>query len=141
MIMNFLNTHNGDFLLIEGEIINTKTTFTALKERFPDNKVWEVGTGYFWLYFYNCPFEGKLFSISLCFKGEKLENLCFEMNERCTSWDNWSEEQELVTQKYYDQWLTAHIGKERSFNWGAIESIYDKKGGCTCVWINYLNNE
>ena len=63
------------------------------------------------------------------------------MNERCTSWDNWSEEQELVTQKYYDQWLTAHIGKERSFNWGAIESIYDKKGGCTCVWINYLDNE
>ena len=67
---SFLDTHNGDFLLIESGIITTNTTFSNLKKRFPNNKIWEVDTGYYWLYFYNCSFEGKLFDVSLCFKGE-----------------------------------------------------------------------
>ncbi|MDO4880046.1 MAG: hypothetical protein Q3983_02085 [Capnocytophaga sp.] len=134
---SFLDIRNGSFFLIEGITIDKQTTFSSLREQFPNNNVWEVGTGYFWLYFYDCSFEGKLFSVSLCFKGEQLDSLCFEMNERYTSWDDWSETYELQTEKYYDQWLTIHIGKERSFSWGKIEAIYDRKGGRTAIWLNY----
>ena len=58
-------------------------------------------------------------------------------NEKQTSWDDWSEAYELQTEKYYDQWLTTHIGKERTFSWGTIKSIYDHKGGGTAIWVNY----
>jgi hypothetical protein len=134
---SFLDTHNGDFLLIESEIITTNTTFSNLREHFPNNEIWEVGTGYYWLYFYNCSFEGKLFDVSLCFKGEQLECLCFAMNERQTSWEDWSEEYELKTEKYYKQWITAHIGDNHSFEWGEIEALYDRKGGRTAIWLSY----
>ncbi|MGK7648910.1 hypothetical protein ACSQ7D_02705 [Capnocytophaga sp. G1920] len=135
---SFINIKNGDFLLIKGETITADTTFTILRERFPNNEVWDVGTGYYWLYFSDCSFEGKLFSVSLCFEGEQLKFLGFAMkNEKQTSWDDWSEVYELQTEKYYDQWLTAHIGKERIFSWGSIKSIYDRKGGGTAIWVNY----
>ena len=135
---SFINIKNGDFLLIKGETITADTTFAILRERFPNNKVWDVGTGYYWLYFSDCSFEGKLFSVSLCFEGEQLKFLGFAMkNEKQTSWDDWSEVYELQTEKYYDQWLTAHIGKERIFSWGTIKSIYDRKGGGTAIWVNY----
>ncbi|GJH40768.1 hypothetical protein RCZ04_13180 [Capnocytophaga sp. HP1101] len=133
----FLNTHNGDFLLIEGETITVNTTFSTLRERFPNNKIWNVGTGYYWLYFSDCLFEEKLFNVSLCFKGEELKFLSFAMKEKQTSWDDWSEEQELQNEEYYDQWLTAHIGKKRIFSWGTIESIYDRKGGSTSICVKY----
>ena len=136
-IKSFLNTHNGDFYLIEGENITANTTFSTLRERFPNNKIWEVDTGYYWIYFCNCSFEEKLFDVSLCFKGEQLECLCFAMKERQTSWEDWSEEYELKTKKYYKQWLTAHIGKNRSFDWGCIEAHYDRKGGGTAIWLSY----
>ena len=98
----------------------------------------DVGTGYYWLYFSDCSFEGKLFNVSLCFEGEQLKFLGFAMkNEKQTSWDDWSEVYELQTEKYYDQWLTAHIGKKRTFSWGTIKSIYDRKGGGTAIWVNY----
>ena len=110
---SFINIKNGDFLLIKGETITADTTFAILRERFPNNKVWDVGTGYYWLYFSDCSFEGKLFNVSLCFEGEQLKFLGFAMkNEKQTSWDDWSEVYELQTEKYYDQWLTAHIGKD-----------------------------
>ena len=101
---SFLNIKNGDFLLIKGETITADTTFTILRERFPNNEVWDVGTGYYWLYFSDCSFEGKLFNVSLCFEGEQLKFLGFAMkNEKQTSWDDWSEVYELQTEKYYDQ--------------------------------------
>ena len=135
---SFINIKNGDFLLIKGETITADTTFTILRERFPNNEVWGVGTGYYWLYFSDYSFEGKLFNVSLCFEGEQLKFLGFAMkNEKQTSWDDWSEVYELQTEKYYDQWLTAHIGKKRIFSWGTIKSIYDRKGGGTAIWVNY----
>ena len=134
----FINIKNGDFLLIKGETITADTTFAILRERFPNNKVQDVGTGYYWLYFSDCSFEGKLFNVSLCFEGEQLKFLGFAMkNEKQTSWNDWSEAYELQTEKYYDQWLTTHIGKERIFSWGTIKSIYDRKGGGTAIWVNY----
>ena len=68
--------------------------------------------------FDKCLFEGKLFYVEVCFKGESLSVIEFSMNERQTTWENWSEAYELQTEKYYKQWLTTHIGEERFFRLG-----------------------
>ena len=47
----FLDTTNGDFLLIKGVVITKDTTYSSLRLQFPFHKIWEVGTGYYWIYF------------------------------------------------------------------------------------------
>ena len=136
--ISFLDTENGDFFLINGVVISSKTTFSTLREQFPDNDIWDVGTGFYWIYFEKCLFEGKEFDISICFEGEKLETIFFSMKERYTLWENWTEEYELQTEKLYKKWLTAHIGEEREFVWGKAGAAFDRKGGRTAMWISYI---
>jgi len=61
--ISFLDTKNGNFSLINGVVISSKTTFSELREQFPNNDIWDVGTGFYWIYFEKCPFEGKEFDI------------------------------------------------------------------------------
>ena len=136
--ISFLDTENGDFSLINGVVISSKTTFSSLRELFPDNDIWDVGTGFYWIYFEKCPFEGKEFDISICFEGEKLETIFFSMKERYTPWKNWTEEYELQTEKLYKKWLTAHIGEKWEFVWGKAGASFDRKGGRTAMWISYI---
>ena len=136
--ISFLDTKNGDFSLINGVVISSKTTFSTLREQFPDNDIWDVGTGFYWIYFEKCPFEGKEFDISICFEGEKLETIFFSMKERYTPWKNWTEEYELQTEKLYKKWLTAHIGEKWEFVWGKAGASFDRKGGRTAMWISYI---
>ena len=133
----FLDTITGDFLLIKEVVITKDTTYSGLREQFPTHKIWEVGTGYYWIYFDQCFFEGRLFSVALCFKGEHLFSIEFFMDERQTSWEDWSETYELQTEKYYKQWLTSQIGEECSFDWGKVGVHYDRKGGSTFMWVTY----
>ena len=44
--ISFLDTKNGNFFLINGVVISSKTTFSSLRELFPDNDIWDVGTGF-----------------------------------------------------------------------------------------------
>ena len=44
--ISFLDTEHGDFFLINGVVISSKTTFSTLREQFPDNDIWDVGTGF-----------------------------------------------------------------------------------------------
>ena len=136
--ISFLDIENGDFSLINGVVISSKTTFSSLRELFPDNDIWDVGTGFYWIYFEKCPFEGKEFDISICFEGEKLETIFFSMKERYTPWKNWTEEYELKTEKLYKKWLTAHIGEKWEFVWGKAGASFDRKGGRTAMWISYI---
>ncbi|MBB1561144.1 MAG: hypothetical protein HG446_004555 [Flavobacteriaceae bacterium] len=136
--ISFLDIENGDFFLINGVVISSKTTFSSLRELFPDNDIWDVGTGFYWIYFEKCPFEGKEFDISICFEGEKLETIFFSMKERYTPWKNWTEEYELQTEKLYKKWLTAHIGEKWEFVWGKAGASFDRKGGRTAMWISYI---
>ena len=39
--------------------------------------------------------------------------------------------------KILQQWITAHIGDNHSFEWGEIEALYDRKGGRTAIWLSY----
>ena len=133
----FLDTTNGDFLLIKEGVITRETTYSSLRVQFPTHKIWEVGTGYYWIYFDQCLFERRFFSVALCFKGEHLFSIEFFMNERQTSWEDWSETYELQTEKYYQQWLTSQIGEVRSFDRGKVGVHYDRKGGSTFMWVTY----
>ena len=135
----FLDTTNGDFLLIKGVVITKDTTYSSLRLQFPFHKIWEVGTGYYWIYFDKCPFEGKLFHVAVCFERERLFSIEFSMNERQTSWEDWSEAYELKTEKYYKQWISSQIGEAHSFDWGSIGAYYDRKGGSTFMWVNSLS--
>ena len=136
--ISFLDIENGDFFLINGVVISSKTTFSSLREQFPDNDIWDVGTGFYWIYFEQCLFEGKEFDVSICFEGEKLETIFFSMKERYTPWENWTEEYELQTEKLYKKWLTAHIGEEGEFVWGKVGAAFDRKGGRTTMWVSYI---
>ena len=136
--ISFLDIENGDFSLINGVVISSKTTFSSLRELFPDNDIWDVGTGFYWIYFEKCPFEGKEFDISICFEGEKLETIFFSMKERYTPWKNWTEEYELQTEKLYKKWLTAQIGEKWEFVWGKAGASFDRKGGRTTMWVSYI---
>lgn len=133
----FLDTTNGDFLLIKEVVITKETTYSSLRVQFPTHEIWEVGTGYYWIYFDKCPFEGRLFHVAVCFEGEHLFSIEFSMNERQTSWEDWSEAYELQTEKYYKQWLTSQIGEIHSFDWGSVGAYYDRKGGSTFMWVTY----
>ena len=126
--ISFLDIENGYFFLINGVAISSKTTFSSLREQFPDNDIWDVGTGFYWIYF----------DVSICFEGEKLETIFFSMKERYTPWENWTEEYELQTEKLYKKWLTAHIGEEWEFVWGEVGAAFDRKGGRTTMWISYI---
>ncbi len=133
----FLDTTNGDFLLIKEVVITKETTYSSLRVQFPTHEIWEVGTGYYWIYFDKCPFEGRLFHVAVCFEGEHLFSIEFSMDERQTSWEDWSETYELQTEKYYKQWLTSQIGETPSFDWGKVGVHYDRKGGSTFMWVTY----
>ena len=133
----FLDTTNGDFLLIKEVVITRETTYSSLRVQFPTHKIWEVGTGYYWIYFDKCPFEGKLFHVAVCFERERLFSIEFSMDERQTSWEDWSEAYELKTEKYYKQWISSQIGESHSFDWGSIGAYYDRKGGSTFMWVTY----
>lgn len=133
----FLDTITGDFLLIKEVVITKDTTYSGLRTLFPTHKIWEVGTGYYWIYFDKCSFEGKLFHVAVCFEREHLFSIEFFMNERQTSWEDWSEVYELQNEKYYKQWLTSQIGEVRSFDWGKVGVHYDRKGGSTFMWVTY----
>ena len=117
--------------------IRVKTTYSSLRVQFPTHKIWEVGTGYYWIYFDKCPFEGKLFHVAVCFERERLFSIEFSMNERQTSWEDWSEAYELKTEKYYKQWISSQIGEAHSFDWGSVGAHYDRKGGSTFMWVTY----
>ena len=136
--ISFLDTENGDFFLINGVVISSKTTFSELRELFPNNDIWDVGTGFYWIYFEKCPFEGKEFDVSICFEGEKLKTILFSMKERYMPWENWTEEYELQTEKLYKKWLIAHIGEEWEFGWGKVGAAFDRKGGRTTMWVSYI---
>jgi len=47
----FLDITNGDFLLIKEVVITRDTTYSSLRLQFPSHKIWEVGTGDYWVYF------------------------------------------------------------------------------------------
>jgi hypothetical protein len=135
---SLLNIENGDLFLLREITISKSTTFSELRKLFPTHRIWEVETGFNWIYFDDILFEYKKFYLYICFEGEMIRMIGFSMQDNTTStWENWSEENELQKEKYYKQWITFHIGERRKFSWGIIDAYFDRKAGDTSIWINY----
>ena len=139
--MSIINIENGTFSISEKLIIERKCLYSAILLLVPQNRTWDIGNGYKWIYFENILIEELFFNIGLCFKNEKLKLIDFTFHSEkveSLSWKEWSEETELDLKNMYDNWLTAEIGSKRAFNWGNISAYYDPRGGQASIAINYI---
>lgn len=141
--MKIIDVTNGDFLLLKDVVINQATTYTQLREQFPDNKYWEVGTGYFWIYFYDIIVEQQQFYVDICFKGEELNRIIFEFKgiyEKDSSWEDFDEEKELKKKKSYEKWIAKTLGNTE-FPWGKVNAFYDPKSCSAGIVLNYTKQK
>lgn len=52
-------------------------------------------------------------------------------------WDDWSELKEQARRVFQDEWLTQVLGRERSFAWGTVGSVFDARAGCSSILVDY----
>lgn len=137
-----INTNNGSLKLSEDFALSPQTTYSQIRSAFPDNRIWEVGTGYVWVYFSDIQIEDMLFCFSLCFYKERLAMVDFwfrTKDEKVVSdWSEWTEEYELNQRKKLDQWLTQKIGNRRKFAWGNIGAYYNQKSAYSSIVMNFI---
>ena len=82
------------------------------------------------------------FGASLLFKDEQLHwiTLWSADQKYGRSWDDWSEEGELVRDAGHRAWLNATLGAwNQPFGWGEITAGYDSKTGGSSITIRYFN--
>lgn len=136
---------NDGSLTIDKYQININRYFTY--QDFSKSKLYEIAKPIIINYPYrsydiNSPvlFLGELFSVRLFFNNEKLERLhiCLYETDNASSWENWSEEAEMTKLTVQDDLLTKNIGSPPYiFEWGSIESLFDKRSGDTGIVITY----
>jgi hypothetical protein len=83
---------------------------------------------------------GLTFIITLYFYGQQLESISLAhiAKEFGTSWDDWSEEQELQRKAVHDRWLIEQTGQaSHVYPWGEIGSDYDPRSGGSSITIRY----
>jgi hypothetical protein len=110
MNTNIINTENGELRVGETCIPATATFDEALDIAPDKDAIPEID----------------------CLTNEKILS-------RHESWDDWSEEEALKTERRYNQWLDKTIGKERKFAWGRIDARYGRKSANTGIEIYYVN--
>lgn len=135
-----INTVTGN-LTFDKVTISSTTTYSELRVAFPDNRIWEVGNGYVWIYFSDIVIDEKIFFVSVSFNGEKLHFVDFSFHFKgekiITDWNDWTEEYELAQKRKFDKWLTTQIGKGRKFAWGSIGAYYNLKSSVSGIAVHY----
>jgi hypothetical protein len=142
-----IDTENGALQIGEIRIAATATLDEARHLLRPDeNAIWDVRTGYMWIYVRQAAIDEKSFTFSLCFYQGRLcsAQIVFRAISRTGktkpwSWDDWSEEEELRDKRRYNQWLDETIGKKRKFSWSNVAACYDRKSGFSSIEIRYVN--
>ena len=79
--------------------------------------------------------------VALEFCGEALMRveLCNADDQYGKSWNDWSEEKELLRKRSHDEWLKRVLGDgDYVFPWGRVVSVYDQKGGTSRIIVEYL---
>lgn len=83
----------------------------------------------------------KLFVVRILFNHNgKLSEvlLSIALDGKIPSWENWSEEQQLLNKRENDTWLYEIIGRPPyTFSWGRIISVYDNLAGSSHIRILY----
>jgi len=59
-------------------------------------------------------------------------------DETVSDWNGFSEEQERRKRAFNDEWLTMILrGSRRTFEWGAVESVFDSRVGASEIIVRY----
>lgn len=67
-----------------------------------------------------------------------LVNMSITKDGNIPTWDNWSEQDQLVKKGEHDQWLQKNIGKPPyQYSWGEISSTYDPRSGSSTITFTY----
>jgi len=100
----------------------------------------EIGNGWTWYRVDKVSGETPLTNILFVFQSGTLKQINFLLSNlpvKSTSWNEWSEENELAIQRHLDNKLTECLGTGRDFIWGNIGSFYDGKGGGSSIVMRY----
>jgi hypothetical protein len=83
------------------------------------------------------------FGLSIRFRNSVLHSIDYFVAppELGLSWEDWSQEKEIVRKSIHDKLIGEAVGAERTFYWGSIYSEFDSKSGCAIVTIKYNTAE
>lgn len=133
----------GQITLSENLIISSQTVPSKLFNYFKHEEVKFLDLKNGWRHYQleNVKIQDKYFKFDLAFLAERLKSISFTFQFQTyepSSWDAWSEKEELQKCALYENWLTSEVGVHRNFPWGHIGAYYDKKGGGANMVIRYI---
>jgi len=65
--MTIINLENGDFSIDNNIVIGRDKSYFDILELVPQNRTWDIGNGYKWIYFENVDIENLIFYVNVCF--------------------------------------------------------------------------
>ena len=133
---------NGQIILSENLIISSHTVPSQILKSFKPEEVKLLDLKNGWVHYQleNVKLQDKYFKFDLCFLDEKLKSISFSFQSQAhkpSSWDDWSEKEELQKCALFENWLTSKVGVHRNFFWGNIGAYYDSKGGGASIVMRY----
>ncbi|TDQ28151.1 hypothetical protein [Zeaxanthinibacter enoshimensis] len=140
-----IDSKTGNIIVNSNLSIGPNSGFLEIKnlELGESQETLEMGNEWRWINIKNIKIENEYFLFSLGFKYEKLDQISFIVDRHPfnlnSTWDSWTEEEELKKLKYFKKWMNREIGKLREFEWGNITAVYDPKGGASSMMIEYKN--
>jgi len=146
MTKSIINIEDGSFILKDDFIIKRGDLYnevlaSAVKYDLsnPETDIIDYNNGYKWLTVKYIESKSLFFYFAICFKNEEVDRIFFGFSKtKCEkTWDDWSEEKELLLKKEYSEWLRKEIGEYLKFKWGNIGVYYDRKSGGTDMYVIY----
>lgn len=149
--MPTIDIKKGIFAIGETLVIKPNSTFDEVLGFGLHHKVWDVGTGYRWIYFdivvkdLHSRVNDLRFLVGACFFNAKIERIDFGFHkkyEKQATWDDWTEEGELEKKSIYGAWLKKTIGAaSKHCRWGDVGAYYDERSAGSGIHIRYKNKE
>ena len=80
-----------------------------------------------------------LFVATLFFYGDQIKmlELANASPEFGTTWNDYSQEKELLRKKFHDQWISRNLAGRSDYSWGTIDSVLDPRAGSSFIMITY----
>ncbi len=140
---NIIDLSNGSLKISDRVTVSKEITFDDLRNFAPENSIWDIGNGYKWIYFSEIKIDNYYFYFRICFyQNTTLSRAEFNFYHQPLpekrSWEDWSEEKDLQQIKMYDEYLIEMMGaNNKTFDWGTINSYYDRRSCSTGIGIKY----
>ncbi|CAM3902256.1 hypothetical protein MUGA111182_16245 [Mucilaginibacter galii] len=110
----------GQIILSENLILCVQTVPSQLFNYFKHEEVKFLDLKNGWMHYQleNVKIQDKYFKFDLAFLGERLKSISFSFQFQTyepSSWDAWSEKEELQKYALYENWLTIEVGVHRNY--------------------------